>query len=137
MWAERLDTADPVAVFHALAGVNICEGVVVAERLNCPPWMPRRTVKSLFEGVGILRGVCATLGLRLELVTPQTWQRFHFGRPPPRHRKSGPEHGASRKKSFVLAARERWPDGDFPMAWGMADAAWIAEYARRRAKVPA
>lgn len=105
-------------------------GVVVAERLNCPPYMPRRVVKSLAESAGILIGVCAALGRELHLVTPRKWQAAFFGRPPPRSKKLAPIAGSTRKKSFVLHARERWPKGDFPVSHGTADAAWLAEYGR-------
>lgn len=123
----RLDTTDPAAVHGMLRAVP-CGTLVVAERLICPPWMPRRAVGMLHGGLGVVRGVCHVLGLRLELVSPNVWQVALFGVAPPKSRKIKHARGSTRKKSFVLAARDAVPGGDFPQAWGTADAYWLARY---------
>ncbi len=78
-----------------------------------------------------MRGVCACLGLRLELVAPNKWQVEFFGKAPPHHRGQKHRRGSTRKGAFVEAARARWPALDFPMTWGTADAAWLALYGLR------
>lgn len=105
--------------------------LVVVERVPCPPWMPRRAVASLHGGLGIVRGVCACYGLRLEAVLPLAWQTALFGKAPPHHSREKHRRGSTRKDVFVLAARDRWAHFEFPKTWGMADAAWLAVYGAR------
>lgn len=89
--------------------------------------MPKQGVTSMFSfgtGWGLIRGVCAGLGLSYELVRPQEWQRVLLcGQP------IGSEY---------LVASRLWPHVDFRASVfckkphsGLVDAALIAEYGRR------
>ncbi len=98
------------------------------------------------RGVGNVEGILAALGLASEQPLPQAWQQYL----PSSVRRASVPKGASRtvanaaKKAFkneiIAAASRRWPDGDFigsdhssaTETSGLADAAWIAEWARRQ-----
>jgi crossover junction endodeoxyribonuclease RuvC len=90
--------------------------------------MPGQGVVSMFSfgtSWGLVRGICAGLGLSYELVRPQEWQREMLcGRP---------------KGSEYLVASRLWPQAEWRGSqWsrvphsGLVDAALIAEYGRRR-----
>lgn len=90
--------------------------------------MPKQGVVAMFTfgtGWGLVRGICAGLGLRYELVRPQEWQRaLLLGQP------AGAEY---------LVASRLWPGTSFRASSqskkphsGLVDAALIAEYGRRR-----
>ena len=86
--------------------------------------MPGQGVSSMFlfgACYGICRGVAAGLGLRVELVTPQAWKRYHG--------LLGTDKDAARavaSRLFPGASLARMKDG------GRADALLIAEYGRVR-----
>ena len=90
--------------------------------------MPRQGVVSMFSfgaGWGLVRGICAGLGLSYELVRPQEWQKAMLAGQP--------------KGSEYLVASRLWPTANwratprcFKPHSGLVDAALIAEYGRRR-----
>lgn len=89
--------------------------------------MPGQGVTSMFtfgSGFGLIRGICAGLGMSYQLVRPQEWQkRMLLGNP---------------KGSEYLVASRIWPNTDWRASprcrvahSGLVDAALIAEYGRR------
>ncbi|MCK6470855.1 MAG: Holliday junction endonuclease [Planctomycetes bacterium] len=89
---------------------------------------PKQGVVAMFSfgtGWGLVRGVCAGLGLPYELVRPQEWQgEVLKGQPP------GSEY---------LVASRLWPNAEWRASErsskphdGLVDAALLAEYGRRR-----
>lgn len=94
--------------------------------------MPKQGVTSMFTfgtGWGLVRGICAGLGLPYELARPQEWQGAILKGQP--------------KGSEYLVASRLWPNTDFRGSEraskphdGLVDAALIAEYARRRVAQP-
>lgn len=90
--------------------------------------MPKQGVTSTFTfgtGFGLLRGICAGLGLSYELVRPQEWQGLLLKGLP--------------RGSEYLAASRLWPRAEWRASErsskahdGLVDAALIAEYGRRR-----
>jgi len=89
---------------------------------------PRQGVVAMFSfgtGWGLVRGICAGLRLRYELVRPQEWQRLLLlGQP------EGAEYFVAARLwpgiSFRSSNRSRKPHS------GLVDAALIAEYGRRQ-----
>ncbi len=106
---------------HALKPVHVIIEAVQA--------MPGQGVVSMFTfgaSWGLVRGVCAGLGLSYELVRPQEWQKAMLAGQP--------------KQSEYLVASRLWPQAEWRGShWsrvphsGLVDAALIAEYGRRRA----
>lgn len=131
MRLTRVSTTDALELAAALRPYADGKAIIVAERLNCPPYFPRRTVSALARGTGILLGVAAVLDIPVHLLAPSKWQRAFFGPPPPRSKGLAQSKGATRKKSFVLSAAEKWPKHKFILSDGKADAAWLAEYGLR------
>ncbi len=87
---------------------------------------------SFGKGYGIWLGIIATLGLPRIDVKPQAWTKeLLAGMPKPEDPKLRP---AARKANAVQRALALWPEIPikFKADWAMADAALIAEYARRR-----
>jgi len=92
--------------------------------------MPKQGVTSMFTfgtGWGLLRGICAGLGLSYELVRPQEWQRAMLAGQPP-----GSEY---------LVASRLWPLAEWRASErakiphsGLVDAALIAEFGRRKSQ---
>jgi crossover junction endodeoxyribonuclease RuvC len=90
--------------------------------------MPKQGVVSMFTfgtGWGLVRGICAGMGLPYELVRPQEWQAAMLKGQPP-----GSEY---------LVASRLWPNAEWRATErcakahsGLVDAALIAEYGRRR-----
>jgi hypothetical protein len=90
---------------------------------------PRQGVVAMFSfgtGWGLVRGICAGLGIPYELVRPQEWQGLLLKGQP--------------KGSEYLVASRLWPNADWRASEraqvphsGLVDAALIAEYGRRRA----
>ena len=102
--------------------IDVHPDVVVIEKVHA---MPRQGVSSTFTfgmGFGGLLGICAALKLRLELVTPQKWQKAIL---------SGIDSDLGKARSLL------WCRQSFPRAnWnhrsdGIADAVCMAEYGRR------
>lgn len=99
--------------------------LVVIEKVHA---MPKQGVSSTFkfgEGYGGIKGVVAALGIRLELVTPQAWQKAVLS-------------GTSKDKSAAVAyVRRAYPSAELVRKGcriphsGIADAICIAEYGRR------
>lgn len=89
---------------------------------------PKQGVVAMFSfgtGWGLVRGICAGLGLPYELVRPQEWQGLMLSGQPP-----GSEY---------LVASRLWPNAEWRASErsqkphdGLVDAALIAEYGRRR-----
>ena len=89
---------------------------------------PGQSVVAMFSfgaGWGLVRGICAGLGLPYELVRPQEWQgEMLKGQP---------------KGSEYLVASRLWPNADWLAAGrfrtphsGLVDSALIAEHGRRK-----
>jgi len=87
---------------------------------------PGQGVVSMFSfgtGWGLVRGICAGMGLPYELVRPQEWQgEMLKGQP---------------KGSEYSVASRLWPNADWRISpkrihSGLVDAALIAEFGRRR-----
>lgn len=99
--------------------------VVVIEKVHA---MPKQGVSSTFkfgEGYGGIKGVAAALHLRIELVTPQAWQKLILS-------------GTTRDKDAAVAyVRRAYPSAELVRKGcriphsGVADALCIAEYGRR------
>ena len=88
--------------------------------------MPGQGVTSMFTfgyGAGLWRGIAAGLGLTVHMVSPRQWSRLLGWMP----------QGKNQKLSAARRARDLWPSLplDVKANWGMADAALIAETARR------
>ncbi len=91
--------------------------------------MPKQGVSSSFNfgtGFGLWIGICAGLGLRYELVTPQRWQKEML---------AGMQGG---KDASCIRAQELFPEADLKrgprskkLHDGRSDALLIAEYGRR------
>ena len=79
----------------------------------------------LREGVALMRGICAGLGVPVRLVAPQTWQAG-----------MARALGGGPKARSVALARVRWPDLDLRPGRrrvdhdGLADAAHVADWGR-------
>lgn len=93
---------------------------------------PGQGVVAMFSfgtGWGLVRGICAGMGLPYELVRPQEWQgEMLRGQP---------------KGSEYLVASRLWPNADWRASEkssrshdGLVDAALLAEYGRRRTSAP-
>lgn len=90
--------------------------------------MPKQGVTSMFTfgtGWGLVRGICAGLGIPYRLVRPQEWQRVVMP-------------GMARGSEYCVASR-LWPLAEFRASGrcrkpheGLVDAALIAEYGRIR-----
>lgn len=90
--------------------------------------MPKQGVTSMFSfgtSWGLVRGICAGLGLPYELVRPQEWQGAML-------------KGQSPGSEYLVASR-LWPLVDFRSSErakkahdGLVDSALIAEFGRRR-----
>ncbi len=90
---------------------------------------PRQGVVAMFSfgaGWGLVRGICAGMSIRYELVRPQEWQGAMLAGQP--------------KGSEYLVASRLWPSAEWRSSdkarkphSGLVDAALIAEYGRRRA----
>lgn len=99
--------------------------VVVIEKVHA---MPGQGVSSTFkfgEGYGGLKGVAAALDLRVELVTPQAWQKLILA-------------GTTKDKDAAVAyVRRAYPAAELTRKGcriphsGIADAVCIAEFGRR------
>ncbi len=99
--------------------------VVCIEKVGA---MPKQGVVSTFKfgkGYGALLGICAALGVRVELVTPQAWKKVVLA-------------GTTKDKGAAIAYVRRAfpqinliPDRCRVPHDGMADAICIAEYGRR------
>lgn len=99
--------------------------VVVIEKVHA---MPKQGVSSTFkfgEGYGGIKGAAAALEIRVELVTPQAWQKAILS-------------GTTRDKGAAVAyVRRAFPSAELVRKGcriphsGIADATCIAEYGRR------
>jgi crossover junction endodeoxyribonuclease RuvC len=104
---------------------SIRPGVVFIELVHA---MPKQGVTSMFTfgtGWGLVRGVCAGLGLPYELVQPQEWQKCMLV-------------GQPRGSEYLVVSR-LWPNAEWRASArckrphsGLVDAALICEYGRRR-----
>jgi len=90
--------------------------------------MPGQGVTSMFSfgrGLGLWEGALAALCIPYELVKPGRWMRLVGDMP---------KDVKERKARLVRAAKSRWPHAPIEKKkeWGIADALWIAEWARRQ-----
>lgn len=94
------------------------------------------SIATLMKNVGIIIGICEGLRLPYVEVPPKDWQKLLVG-VPKRDAKKDPS-GVAWKKDIIIAASKRWPHVDLvgsdrlnaSACSGIADALWIAEYAR-------
>jgi crossover junction endodeoxyribonuclease RuvC len=129
--------AEPMPVVETAKGKELDEQELISllqvdlwpkvfiERVHA---MPKQGVVSMFTfgvGWGLVRGICAGLGLSYELVRPQEWQKAMLEGHP--------------KGSEYLVASRLFPGTDWRASPrckkahdGMVDAALIAEYGRRK-----
>lgn len=89
--------------------------------------MPAQGVTSMFtfgRGLGLWEGMLSALDIPFERVAPRDWQRLCG--PLPKDKRE-------RKAAIVRAAQDRCPSLRFlkRKEWGVADAYFLAEYARR------
>ena len=101
--------------------------LTVLERVHA---MPKQGVSSTFTfgvGYGLIQGLLAARGWPFQLVPPKTWQRSVLGTT------------TSEKEALVAAALRLFPALPIKRKadWGMADAALMAEHARRLARASA
>lgn len=96
--------------------------MVVIERLAARQTTSGTTGISMGRSLGRLEGMCDALRYPYETVPPATWKRKMLGT-------------GSEPATAPLLAAQRWPELAAPLsvkaAWGIADAAWIAEWWRR------
>ena len=118
---------DEVSIVHLLSHRAQAIDMVFIEKAQS---MPGQGVSSCFNygaGWGILRGICAGIGIPYTLIHPTTWKRTMCRDVP------------KGKDASIIVAKRLWPnvsllptprsrkDND-----GMADALLIAEYGRRQ-----
>ena len=100
---------------------------------------------AIMKACGQIHGICHALSLPYEEVRPQGWQALLAGVPHPKAKRNATEAEKAKarkewKAEIMKAAARRWPDADLigsrhpgaKPSSGIADAAWIAEYARLR-----
>lgn len=95
-----------------------------AQHVRTPAGLSAKATSVLFQCEGIVRGACAALGVRLEIVPPRKWQRAMLGEAP----------GDTKARACAAVARL------FPgvkVAKKYADAVLLAEYGRRDARTGA
>lgn len=123
--------------------------IVALEKVSS---MPGQGVSSTFtfgKGFGLIQGVCAALGVRLELVTPQAWKKLVLAGLIPERIKV-PKTATPTQKRQAKAANKK-AQKDAAIAWcnkayptvslipqgcrvihdGLSDALAIAEFAKR------
>lgn len=111
--------------FDAVAQIlkDVDPYIVVIEKVHA---MPKQGVTSVFTfgmGYGGLLGICAALGLRRELVTPQTWQKEILG---------GIDQKLGKARSLIWC-RQSYPRANWNhRSDGIADAVCLAEYGCRK-----
>ena len=100
---------------------------VFIERVAARPGQGVVSMFSFGTGWGLVRGICAGMGVPYELVRPQEWQKVMLAGQP--------------KGSEYLVASRLWPNTDWRASerartphGGMVDAALIAEFGRRSAR---
>ena len=96
------------------------------------------------KGVGVILGICLAMDLPTEEIPPQSWQRLIPGGLPTAPRGASEAQKAAaraaRKAEIIRHAQRRWPTADLigsgssnaKPSSGIADACWIAEFARLR-----
>lgn len=95
--------------------VVVCEQ---AQHVRTPAGLSAKATSVLFQCEGIVRGACASLGVRLEIAPPRKWQRAMLGDAP----------GNTKARACAVVAR-LYPSRK--VAKKYADAVLIAEYGRR------
>lgn len=100
-------------------------GVAVVEKVGAMPGQGLSSTFKFGKGYGTVLGVCAALGLRVELVTPQKWKGEVLA-------------GTTKDKDAAVAyCRRVFPAVELVLPRcrvphdGMADALCLAEYGRR------
>jgi len=92
--------------------------LIIVERVHS---MPGQGVKSMFsfgQSYGYVLGICAAMGKRVELVTPQSWKAVILA-------------GTKKTKDDAKAWAQRCYPCDFKRTEGECEALAIAEYGRR------
>ena len=105
--------------------MRIRPGSVFIEQVGARPGQGVVSMFTFGTGWGLVRGICAGMGLPYELVRPQEWQKAMLAGQP--------------KGSEYLVASRLWPYADWHATErsqrfhdGLVDAALICEYGRRR-----
>jgi crossover junction endodeoxyribonuclease RuvC len=103
--------------------------LVIAEQLHAVPRSMGGSSSSFSRGLasGLLEGACSALGVPLQLVTPQAWQRVMLAGTPGSDTKARAIHAAGRlfpRLSLVPPGKRKAHDG-------VADALLLASFGRR------
>lgn len=98
--------------------------LVALEDVTAWPGMGRVSAYRLGLGVGLWQGLLSAVQVPWERVRPQQWRRTVVD-------------GAATKREVQLRAAARWPAvaDQVRRSSGMADALWLAEYARQKVGV--
>ena len=105
--------------------MRVRPGSVCIEQVGARPGQGVVAMFTFGTGWGLVRGICAGLGLPYELVRPQEWQRSMLAGQP--------------KGAEYLVASRLWPNAEWRVNErsrrihdGLVDAALICEFGRRR-----
>lgn len=122
-WIERDDRSGAFTKVQAAIEKSAPMPSVRVNKAGKRVPMPARAAASFYTGVGFWHGFFTAKGWPWVEVGPRIWRRA-----------AGLASGAD-KADVVAAARQRWPELpiQFKLDWGMADAAFIADWARRLA----
>lgn len=125
-WQKMPDTTTDLV--EALRGWNTvyAGSVVYAESVHSSPQMGVSSAFKFGRNVGVIEGVLTALGLRIEYVSPQRWQK-EMGCLTKGRTLAG---GDREKKNANKAAAQRLFPG-VKVTHAIADALLIAEYGRR------
>ena len=115
---------DLQGLWQILAGED--DAIAVIEKVHSSPQMGVKSAFTFGTGVGAIHMACIAAGIRMELVTPQKWQK-EFGLIQ-RGRKIG-EGDTDKKNRNKAKASELFPE--LVMTHWKADALLLAEYGRR------
>lgn len=63
---------DILEIYHTSAAE-----VVYIERISSMPGQGVASMFSMGDTFGCIRGVCAAMGFRVEIITPQSWKKFY------------------------------------------------------------
>jgi crossover junction endodeoxyribonuclease RuvC len=115
-----------ISVWIEERGINMGVRVTV-EKVHAMPGQGVTSMFSFGRSFGILEGIVISQNLPIQYAAPQAWQKVMLA--------GKPRGKGATKTSAVAAACELWPQLHKTLkvkaAWGVADAALIAEYGRR------
>lgn len=125
-WHKMPDTSADLAELLARCNLSHERIVVYVESVHSSPQMGVSSAFKLGRNVGVIEGVLTALGLRIEYVSPQKWQK-EMGCLAKGRTLAG---GDREKKNANKAAAQRLFPG-IKITHAIADALLIAEYGRR------